>query len=273
MYFFFFFFQAEDGIRDHAQSRGLGDVYKRQVSTQSTWGMQDRGSKIIVNLFLDNQDYIGNSQNFIAELEGTDKWDEIVLIGGHTDSWDVGSQTGANDDGGGIITCIEVIRLLKGLGLRPRRTIRVIGWSGEEFNSQDDGAYQYAKTHSFEMSKHVLAFEDDLGSTKPYGFGFTGSAEAKAIISNITQQYLYPINCTYIVDGGGGSDTVPLEQLGIPSMNNLVQDSATHDFYFTFHHSQGDTMAIMNADDLDDNVIAIASMAYIIADMDQTLPR
>lgn len=58
-----------------------------------------------------------------------------MLIGGHTDSWDVGSQTGANDDGGGIITCIEVIRLLKGLGLRPRRTIRVIGWSGEEFNS------------------------------------------------------------------------------------------------------------------------------------------
>lgn len=187
--------------------------------------MQNRAQKIIVNLFLENRMYYSNSQNLVAELEGTDKFDEIVLLGGHTDSWDVGSQTGANDDAGGVITCIEAVRLLKGLGLRPRRTIRVIGWSGEEFNQADSGAQQYAKRHSFELSKHVIAFEDDQGSTSPYGFGFTGSDQAMAVVRNIAQQYLYPINCTTIRVGGGGTDTAPLEKFGIPSMNNLVKDT------------------------------------------------
>lgn len=81
------------------------------------------------------------------------------------DSWDVGSQTGANDDGGGILTCIEAVKVLKSLGLRPRRTIRVIGWSGEEFGSSDNGANQYVKLHNFEIPKHVVAMEDDLGNT------------------------------------------------------------------------------------------------------------
>ena len=95
-----------------------------------------------------------------------------MLIGGHIDSWDTGSQTGANDDGGGFITCFEAMRLLLKNGLRPRRTIRFIAWSGEEWGGPNNGNKAYLKAHLKELGKHIVAFEDDEGSTRLYGFGY-----------------------------------------------------------------------------------------------------
>jgi carboxypeptidase Q len=99
-------------------------------------------------------------------------------LGGHFDSWDTGSQTGANDDGGGVMVCLEALHALSKLGTRPKRTIRFIAWSGEEMSLPGNGASNYAKTHQAELSKHVIAFESDKGTTKPFGFGFSGGPKA-----------------------------------------------------------------------------------------------
>lgn len=138
--------------------------------------MQNRGQTIKVNLNLQNE-FVPNtySNNVIFEIVGSTYPDQVVLAGGHIDTWDTGSQTGANDDGGGFITVFEALRLLKQSGFRPKRTIRFIAWSGEESGSLIDGAAQYASTHAKELSKHVAAFESDLGSTKLLGFGHTGT--------------------------------------------------------------------------------------------------
>lgn len=138
--------------------------------------MQARGQKIVVHLILENQ-FVGNSysNNIVFEIKGSQKPDEIVLAGGHIDSWDTGSQTGANDDGGGFITVFEAFRLIHQLGLRPKRTMRFIAWSGEESGSLRDGAAQYMTRHKNEIPKHVAAFESDLGSTKFLGIAHQGS--------------------------------------------------------------------------------------------------
>ncbi len=99
-------------------------------------------------------------------------------MGGHIDSWDTGSQTGANDDGGGFITCFEAMRLILKSGLKPKRTLRFIAWSGEEWGGAN-GNQAYLQAHKNELSKHIVAFEDDLGSTRLLGFGYIGDPKGK----------------------------------------------------------------------------------------------
>lgn len=137
--------------------------------------MQDRGQKIMLHLVLQNQ-FVSNcySSNLVFEIKGSTFPDQIIVAGGHIDSWDTGSQTGANDDGGGFITVFEALRLLLQNGFRPKRTLRFVAWSGEESGSEVDGAAQYLEAHRNELSKHILAFESDLGSSKLLGFGHTG---------------------------------------------------------------------------------------------------
>lgn len=110
--------------------------------------MQDRGQKITLELVLENE-LVDNtySNNLVFEIQGAEKPDEILLMGGHIDSWDTGSQTGANDDGGGFITCFEAMRLLLRNGLRPKRTIRFIAWSGEEWGDPKNGNKAYLAAH------------------------------------------------------------------------------------------------------------------------------
>lgn len=135
--------------------------------------MQDRGQLIKVNLTLLSQFVDGaKSSNLVFEIKGTQFPNQIVLAGGHIDTWDTGSQTGANDDGGGFITVFEAFRMLKQLGYKPKRTLRFIAWSGEESGSYVDGAAQYTRDHKDELALHVAAFESDLGSTLLQGFGY-----------------------------------------------------------------------------------------------------
>jgi len=121
--------------------------------------MQNRGQKVVTRLVIETL-FVShtNSENLIFEIVGSEKPDEIVLAGGHIDTWDTGSQTGANDDGGGFITVFEAFIMLKKLGFRPRRTLRFIAWSGEESGSPIDGSAQYLERHKNEVYRHIAAF-------------------------------------------------------------------------------------------------------------------
>ena len=232
--------------------------------------MQERGQKIEVELIIQNQ-LVANSysNNLIFEIVGSTYPDQIVLAGGHIDSWDTGSQTGANDDGGGFVTVFDALRLLKMNGYKPKRTLRFIAWSGEESGSYVDGAAQYAARHDKELDKHVAAFESDLGSTQLTGFGHSGSGAE--IVQGVLKTYLSLLNASEYSDDGESVDVGPLYERGVPMMKNLLKDTDDHHFYFKYHHSAGDSITMMNPDDLDSNVVGIAAYLFIIADLDKTV--
>lgn len=194
-------------------------------------------------------------------------------MGGHIDSWDTGSQTGANDDAGGFITCFESMRLLLKNGFRPKRTIRFIAWSGQEWGDPKNGANAYVEYHQNELKNHLIALEDDLGSTKLYGFGYSGHSQGKQILQSMADQYLVLLGAATVTQNGRAADIDPLYNLGIPTMKNMIEDTSDHRFYFTYHHSAGDTMSIMDPDDLDSNVVGIAALFYILADLEEGLPK
>lgn len=238
--------------------------------------MQNRGQKIRLNLFLQNWSIKGASSfNVIAEVKGSVHPEEIIVLGGHFDSWDVGSQTGANDDGGGVITCFEAIRLIGQLNLNPKRTIRFIAWSGEEYGGSNSGAAQYARDHAAELQNHIAAFESDLGSTTPIGWGFNGGVQATAYFHNLVDTYFTPVyNITQVWEGQGESvDSGYIGAAGVPTIRNIVDDDTTNEFYFTYHHSGGDSMTMMDPDDMDKNVVGIASLMFLLADAETPLPK
>jgi len=237
--------------------------------------MYKRGQKIVVNLYMGAYfNGTTSSNNLVGEIQGSKYPEKVILIGGHFDSWDVGSQTGANDDGGGVMVCLEAVNLLLKLGLRPKRTIRFIAWSGEEQGQETSGANQYVQLHKEEMKDHILAFESDIGTTDIEGFGYSGSQSGYDIVKNIGTTFLTPYNAGNTTFGnGGGTDTEPLGQFGVPQMANNVKDTQDKKYYFTYHHSAGDSMNVMDPDTMDRNVIMIAGMMYMIADLPDDLPK
>jgi carboxypeptidase Q len=231
--------------------------------------MSEKKQSIRVNLFLDSDTQLGsNSSNLVFEIPGTERPKEILLMGGHIDSWDTGSQTGANDDGGGFFTVFEALRLIKQNGLRAKRTLRFIAWSGEEWGGYyNNGARQYFQQHINEINDHIVAFENDLGSTRLKGFGVSNSKNGMALVKQLADRYLSAMNATLVTSDGTAADTSPLYNVGVPVMANEVEDTPDHAFYFTYHHSRGDSMSIMNPDEMDSNVLGIAAMFYLLADL------
>jgi len=199
------------------------------------------------------------SANVIAELRGSEKPDEIVLIGGHFDSWDVGQ--GAHDDGGGCIVAWETIRLLKELGLKPRRTIRVVLYTNEENGTRGGNAYHDA--HRDEIAKHLLAIESDSGVYRPEGFGLDTNAPMQ-VRSNLTEiaKLLSGIGAGNIALTGGGADISPLMRDKVPGASLDVD--GTH--YFDIHHTQADTLDKVNPRELALCVATMAVMVYTVAD-------
>jgi carboxypeptidase Q len=227
--------------------------------------MQDRGEHIRVKLVMSARSLPdAPSRNVVAELVGSERPDEIVVFGGHIDSWDVGR--GAMDDGGGVVVAWEALRLLKRLGLTPRRTIRVVGWTNEENGIR--GGQAYRDTHRAELDKHILAIESDGGVFKPQGFGFTGSDAAFEIVKEIGT-LLGPIGAGSITRGGGGADIGPIMARGVPGMG-LIVDGAR---YFWYHHTDADTVDKLDPREMALCVAAMAIMAYVAADMPDPLPR
>ena len=227
--------------------------------------MIQRGERVAVKLTMAARMMPdAQSRNVIAELRGTTSPDEVVVMGGHIDSWDVGR--GAMDDAGGVIAAWEAIRILKELGLRPRRTIRVVGWTNEENGLRGGNAYRDA--HRAELARHVAAIESDAGVFTPRGFGFTGTDSAFALVRQIGT-LLAAIGAGDIVRGGGGADIGPIMALGVPGLGLNVDGTR----YFWYHHTDADTVDKLDPHDVALCVATMAIMAYVLADMPEGLPR
>ena len=223
--------------------------------------MNDRGDHPRLRLKMDAKFLPdAESANVIAELKGSEKPDEVIVIGGHFDSWDVGQ--GAHDDGGGCIVAWETVRLLKELGLRPRRTIRVVLYTNEENGLRGGNAYRDA--HRAEIAKHILAIESDSGVYRPEGFGLEGTAPLQAR-SNMQEiaKLLSGIGADRIAADGGGADIGPITREGVVGAS-LDVDGA---HYFDIHHTHADTLDKVNPRELALCVATMAVMAYTVADM------
>lgn len=227
--------------------------------------MVARGERVRVRLVMNARTLPdAPSRNVVAELRGRERPDEVVVMGGHIDSWDVG--TGAMDDAGGVVAAWEALRLLHRLGLRPRRTIRVVGWTNEENGLRGGNAYRDA--HLAELDDHILALESDNGVFRPRGVGFSGSDAARAMIREIAA-LLAPIGADTVTAGGGGADIGPITRLGVPGMSPSVDGTR----YFWYHHSAADTVDKLDPADVARVVALMAVMTYVVADMPERLPR
>jgi carboxypeptidase Q len=226
--------------------------------------MTDRGERAVVELRMEAHfDPDAESANVIGELRGRTNPDEVVVVSGHLDSWDVGA--GATDDGGGCIVTWEALRLMKALNLRPRRTVRVVLWTNEENGGR--GGLAYRDQHRAELSEHVMMLESDGGVFRPLGFGFSGSDRARETVRAIAS-LLTGIGANQISTGGGGADIGPSLQEGhIPGMSLDVDGSK----YFLIHHTQADTIDKIDPVEMAKCAAAVAVMAYVVADLPKRL--
>ncbi len=202
------------------------------------------------------------SGDVIGEIPGKERPEEVVVIGGHLDSWDVGQ--GAQDDGASVIACLQAAALMKRLGLQPRRTIRVAFWVNEENGGRGGEAYRAWVGEG--IKNHVAAIEMDGGAEAPVGFG---AAADKASTGLLLQagRLLERVGATNINGGGGGADIDPLMRDGVPGL--AERTVGTH--YFDWHHTEADTLDKVNPDDFRKNIAALAVMSYVLADMPDRL--
>lgn len=227
--------------------------------------MQLRGQPVVVTLRMQaHMEPDVPSRNVIAELRGSEKPDEVVIISGHLDSWDVG--TGAMDDAGGFVAAWQALLVMKQLGLRPRRTVRLVGWVNEEYGTR--GGLAYRDAHLGQLAEHDVAIESDGGVFRPTGFGFTGSDSGLALVRTIGR-LLAPLGADTVTAGGGGTDIEPIMQRGVPGMS--LNDDGSR--YFWYHHSEADTVDKLDPREMAKCVAAMAVMAYVIADVPGQIPR
>jgi carboxypeptidase Q len=228
---------------------------------------QDRGDSVVVRLSMEARTLPdAPSRNVVAELRGSERPDEVVVVGGHIDSWDVGQ--GAMDDGGGAVAAWQAVRLMQRLGLRPRRTVRVVLWTNEENGGRGNLAYR--DRYAADLGRHVLAIESDNGVFAPVGFGVSGSDSALALAKQVGP-LLARIGAGAIEREAEGpeADVEPLVNRGVPGMG-LKTDASR---YFWYHHSAGDMLDKIRPEELARCVAALAVMAYIVADLPEPLPR
>ena len=223
--------------------------------------------------------------NVIGEIVGSEHPEQVVVLGGHIDSWDVGQ--GAQDDGSGIMATLAAVHMIELAGLHPKRTIRLVFWVNEENGSAGGKAYRAALTDR-ELKNHVAALEMDGGAEPPIGFGFgtagatqrlkpgVDGAQAQelsaaelhslALLREIAV-LLKPVGAEQIKQGGGGTDIDPLTADGVPALGELT--TAAH--YFDWHHTEADTLDKVDPLEFRKNVASVAVMTYVLADMPETL--
>ena len=205
------------------------------------------------------------SYNVIADWKGTEHPEQVVVVSGHLDSWDLG--TGAIDDGAGVVVSMQAIHLLSKLGIHPKRTVRFIAWMSEEEGSQ--GAATYIHEHAGEAANHVGAIESDLGAGHPDGVLFAGKPELGAWLQPVAQA-LEPIGAnTFRSSPETGEDINVLTEKGVPSF----APSQDGRFYFNYHHTPADTFDKVNPRELSENAAVMTVLAYALADSDQPAPR
>jgi carboxypeptidase Q len=228
--------------------------------------MTSRGERVRVRLSLDSRNFPdAPSANVVGEIVGRERPEEIVLIGGHLDSWDVGP--GASDDAVGSVVTWEALRLMKALNLRPRRTVRVVLWTNEENGVR--GGTTYATQHAEEATRHVFALEADSGVFWPATLGFSGTPAARANIRDIVS-LLAPLGFGELVAGGGGADIAPIAQMGGTPTMAYIGDPVK---FFPIHHTVADTVDRIPPQDVSRAAAAIAVLSYVVADMPATLAK
>jgi len=204
--------------------------------------------------------------NVVGDLKGSEHPEQVVIVSGHLDSWDLG--TGAIDDAAGVAVALEAAELMQQLHLRPKRTLRVIAWIDEE--NLGRGHLEYAKVHAAEIGQHVAAMESDLGASHPLGFRAKISPEAAARLQPVLE-VLRPsgANLLLLSRDSPEADLDPLAKQGVPVLG-LLQDGRT---YFNYHHTAADTLDKIVPQELRENAAAMAVMGYALASMPDPLPR
>jgi carboxypeptidase Q len=205
------------------------------------------------------------SANVIGDIKGSEHPEQVVIVSGHLDSWDLG--TGAIDDGAGVAVSMEAANLVQKLHLKPKRTIRVIAWMNEENGSA--GSKQYAKDHEKDWANHFATMETDNGADHPIGFRIKAKPEVKTLLK--------PVAAILQESGAGalelaehaGADIEPMEKAGVPAFAP-IQDSR---FYFNYHHTSADTLDKIVPKELAENSAIVAVWAYAMANSEQPLPR
>ena len=207
-----------------------------------------------------------SSYNVIADLKGSEHPEQLVVVSGHLDSWDLG--TGAIDDGAGVVVAMEAAEILQKLHLHPKRTLRVIAWMDEE--SGGAGSQAYTKDYSAEFLRTAAAIESDSGAAHPLGFDVKMTPRAAELLrpvleilqsfgANALQPSTYP----------PGADIAAMAEAGVPALG-ILQDGRT---YFYYHHSAADTLDKIVPAELRENAAAMAVMGYALASMKDPLPR
>jgi len=197
------------------------------------------------------------SANVAGEITGSERPEEIVLVGGHLDSWDLG--VGAHDDAAGCAAALEAVALLRDLGLRPRRTVRAVLFMDEEFGGTGGRAYAAAPQRKGE--RHLVAAESDRGGFVPVGLA-VGGRDGKALDRISRQADLFkPLGVSFIVPGGGGVDVAPLIEKGAVPASVMINAQA----YFDVHHSALDVVASVHPRELELQAVILAALAYILA--------
>jgi Zn-dependent M28 family amino/carboxypeptidase len=206
------------------------------------------------------------SYNVVADLKGSEHPEQVVIVSGHLDSWDLG--TGAIDDGAGVVIAMETAELLQRLHLRPKRTIRVIAWMNEEMGAT--GRDVYAKDYASELGNHVAAMESDLGAEHPLGFRAKISEAAAKELSPV-QEVLRKFGANLIEreKDAPGTDIEPLADKGIPAFG-VWQNGLS---YFKYHHTPADTLDKVVPAELRENAAAMAVMGYALANMTEPLAK
>jgi hypothetical protein len=203
------------------------------------------------------------SYNVIADWKGSEHPEQIVIVSGHLDSWDLG--TGAIDDGAGIVVSMEAIQLLMQFGLHPKRTVRFIAWMDEEQGGS--GAQTYAQEHAADMADHIGALESDLGADHPTGVTYTGPAALGDYLQPVAQ-VLDAIGASTLTRGEDAGEDIGFLK-GVPGFTP-TQDSR---FYFNYHHTAADTFDKVNPQHLGENAAVMAVVAYALADASTPAPR
>ena len=204
--------------------------------------------------------------NVVGDLKGSEHPEQIVIVSGHLDSWDLG--TGAIDDAAGVAVAMESAQLIQQLHLHPKRTLRVVAWIDEE--NLGRGHADYGKAHVSEIANHVAALESDLGASHPMGFRAKITPEAMAQLQPVQDVLqVFGANLIELSSDSPEADIEPLAKQGVPAFG-LWQDGR---IYFNYHHTAADTLDKVVPQELRENATAMAVMGYALAAMPQPLPR
>jgi len=260
-------FNMSTSSRDY-QPTGVPAAYVARADFEQLWRLLDTGDPVQVELNLGGA-FSGKPvevYNTVAEIRGTQKSDEVVILGAHLDSWDLG--TGATDNGTGSMAVLEAARALQKLGVKPKRTIRFVLFTGEEQGL--NGSKAYVEAHKNELAKISGVLVHDTGTGKVLTIGLMGNYNVRETIDNV----MYPLSeptgfMEPTLRSEGGSDHVPFDQAGVPGFW-CVQEVADYD---KMHHSQADVLDHVRWDDLTEGAQVLAVFAYNVAELPEMLPR